>query len=135
MIENRVSYEVAKLAKEKGFNELCSHYYVLDFQNFERSELIKFSVPFDNDNVYQEVRLSKGQPHLALAPTQSLLQKWLRDNYKIHLTVTSISQKSWQCHIQSPGDILGDKYIEDAYTYEEALEDGLKEALETLNDN
>jgi hypothetical protein len=66
------------------------------------------------------------------SPTQSLLQKWLRDKHNIHLTVTSISQESWQYHITKIGDSLGKNYIEDFYNYEEALELGLMEALKLI---
>tara|TARA_R110001606_G_scaffold391495_1_gene559642 strand:+ start:65 stop:349 length:285 start_codon:yes stop_codon:yes gene_type:complete len=92
MKEQLITFETAKLAKEKGF-ELNG--YTNDIE----------------------------------APTQSLLQKWLREEHEIHLTVTSISQESWQCHITKIGDSLGKKYFEDFYNYEEALEKGLMEAL------
>ena len=64
--------------------------------------------------------------------TQSLLQKWLREVHNIHITVTSISQESWQYHIQKPKDKLGDNYNEDYENYEEALEDGLQESLKLI---
>ena len=46
--------------------------------------------------------------------------KFFRDNYKLHNTITSISQESWQFHITKPGQTLGILYEEDFYTYEEA---------------
>lgn len=66
------------------------------------------------------------------APNQSLLQKWLREVHEIHITITSISQESWQCHITRIGECLGKNYTEDLYTYEEALEEGLLEALKLI---
>ena len=72
------------------------------------------------------------QSYNYVAPTQSLLQKWLREKHDIHITITSISQESWQYHIQKPKDKLGDNYEEDFENYEEALEVGLQEALKLI---
>ena len=115
MEEKLVSYKVAKLAKEVGFN------VVTEYRFFYNSELTT-KTP------------SQSSKPTIYAPTQSLLQKWIREAHKIHLTPTSISQESWQCHIARIGDNLGTNYIEDAYTYEEALEDGLQEALKLIKD-
>ena len=56
----------------------------------------------------------------------------VKRKYKIHITITSVSQESWQYHITKTGDSLGKKYDEDFYTYEEALEAGLQEALKLI---
>jgi len=68
------------------------------------------------------------------APTQSLLQKWLREKYNILLTVLP-----WKDH----GADVNDKYTfrpmivkiktwEEFPTYEKALEKGLQEALKLI---
>lgn len=117
--ETYVSLETAKLAKEKGFNVFCTHYYHLEYnigelQTTER----KFQyLNSDHDN-------------LITAPTQSLLQKWLREKFFIHIAITSNSQESWQFHICIPNKYkLGDVYEEDFSSYEEALEVGLFRGL------
>ena len=46
--------------------------------------------------------------------------RFFREKYQLHSTITSISQESWQWHIQKPGQQLGKLYDEDFYTYEEA---------------
>lgn len=66
--------------------------------------------------------------HLWLAD----LQNWFRENHKIHVTVTSISQESWQYHITKIGDSLGKHYEEDFYSYEDALENGLNDCFRLL---
>lgn len=116
MKEQLISLETAKLAKEKGFWTLCDF---IHSTQFDRPVKRKYH-PQPFPDVFYE------------APTQSLLQKWLRDKYKIHLTITSISQESWQYHITMIGDSLGENYKEDFYTYEEALEAGLLEALKLI---
>ena len=105
-----ISFETAKLAKEKGFKKLC------DFS-------------YDEDGILTG---NCEQSYNYVAPTQSLLQKWLREKHDIHITITSISQESWQYHIQKPKDKLGDNYEEDFENYEEALEVGLQEALKLI---
>lgn len=100
MEEQFISFETAKLAKEKGF--------------------------LSRDNL---VTINSDYFYLWMCE----LQKWLRDTHKIHITVTSISQESWQYHITKIGEKLGDRCGEDYATYEEALEDGLLEALKLIN--
>lgn len=73
------------------------------------------------------------KPEVINLPTQSYLQKYLRDNHKIHITITSISQESWQYHITKVGEVLGKNYSEDFYTYEEALEEGLIQSLNLID--
>ena len=88
MREELIQFETAKLAKEKGFNEKSQYYYVLDFSSFQRTTTpLKFSTPLENENIYQSCKLSGSQPHLALAPSQSLLQKWLREVHNFHVEV------------------------------------------------
>ena len=54
------------------------------------------------------------------APLKSEVFRWFREKYKLHSTITSISQESWQWHITKPSESLGKLYDEDFYTYEEA---------------
>lgn len=48
-----------------------------------------------------------------------MLLNWFLSN-NIHITITSISQESWQYHITKPGDSLGKLYDEDFYTKQQA---------------
>jgi len=114
MQEELISFETAKLAKEKGF-DAPSHYY------YSKSKTFIHHSPYN-------------QLHLLdlAAPTQSLLQKWLREVHKLHITLTSISQESWQYHITKVGESLGIRYEQDFNTYEEALEVGLLEGLKLI---
>jgi len=61
------------------------------------------------------------------------LQKFIREQYSIHVTITSISQGSWQCHITRIGESLGKLVFEDFYCYEDTLAKGLKEAINLIN--
>ena len=112
MEDKLVSLETAKLAKKKEFNEICQYYYeILD----KPINLQKMSC--SNAEGYK-------QP---TAPTQSLLQKWLREKHNIHLIAyknINIDGYDW-CYITTDGITNINSYK----TYEEALEAGLYQAL------
>ena len=121
--EEICTYEVAKLAKEKGFNEKCYHYY----QNGA----------LESDECFN--RYNRGVDNVYSAPTQSLLQRWLREEKALHIQIT-LWDKGWY------SDIWAFEYYEeekeyyakrlhqspDLTSYELALEDALKYALENL---
>lgn len=70
MEEQLISFETAKLAKEKGFIIKCEKVYGKMNKNIKNCRLYSS----DNDNIIKE----------CYAPTQSLLQKWLREKHNIH---------------------------------------------------
>jgi hypothetical protein len=57
---------------------------------------------------------------------------WFRNTHKMHITITSISQESWQYHCTMPGQHLGVVIGEDYESYEDALEDSLLTAIQLL---
>ena len=61
--------------------------------------------------------------------------RFFREKYQLHSTITSISQESWQWHIQKPGQQLGKLYDEDFYTYEEAELACLEKLIEIVEQN
>lgn len=68
-----------------------------------------------------------------LSPTQSLLQKWLREKHKIHISIYPI-KNYWQmdlrcCDLEKLCHISFVDCNNEFKTYEEALEQGLKETL------
>jgi hypothetical protein len=137
MKEQLITFETAKLAKEKGFNNLESITYFYTKPNSKMFGIDEEGRSYPIKNTSK--KLYKCGEHLALriesifeAPTQSLLQKWLREEHKISVTVFSSSQESWSVKVNNPS-IEGIEQLpyrgEDFYTYEEALEEGLQEAL------
>ena len=118
MEEQLITFETAKLAKEKGFDirVKCSYVKGRLFRRTKRKR--------DNWNKFDDKYYS--------APTQSLLQKWLREtrlvnNYSIVVTVHFTSFSQYWFDINN-GKKTGDKFD----TYEEALEKGLQEALKLI---
>jgi hypothetical protein len=140
MKEQLISFETAKLAKEKGFDGICDYLW-----NFPRSNKLETCK-------HKNSELNKDKAWYS-APTQSLLQKWLREKHSIH--VYPLMQREWSysedklefeeyiCMIFSLKD-TPDKtilpYVEaldfdctiHESTYEKALEKGLQEALKLI---
>jgi hypothetical protein len=115
MSDTLVSFETAKLAKKKGFSGRSNFYYIKS----------KVKVHY---SVYHQLHFSN-----IAATSQGLLQRWIREVHKIHITITSISQESWMYRITKPGQqLIEGSYGEDFYTYEEALEEGLFQALKLI---
>ena len=117
------TYEVAKLAKEKGF-DVPTHYAYNE--NCKKA-------------MYMELCLNRNtkDSHSISAPSQSLLQRWLREEkgYYVYPFFDNESKRwTWVCR-----ELTGDMWIqlldfEERYfdTYELALEDALKYVLENL---
>lgn len=119
--EEICTYEVCKLAKEKGFNEKCYHYY-------QKGVL-------ESDGCFN--RYNKGIDSICSAPTQSLLQRWLREEKGIHISVFPNMASSFEFDyiVYTKGDKFWNPIYtahSDFATYELALEDALKYTLKNL---
>jgi hypothetical protein len=132
MEEQLISFKTAKLAKEKGFNEQVLDCYNTDGDLYGgNTEHILFKNKQLLETFYS-------------APTQSFLQKWFREVHNLELLVTcNASRWFWELNKDYPNN--GGTFIawsrdygsNDAghwETYEEALEIGLRKALETVCD-
>ena len=125
MEEQLISFETAKLAKEKGFpqepnrRKVPYYNYKGEFKGDVTDFLRKYLRKEDTSNVES-----------VSAPTQSLLQKWLREVHNIHLIAyknINIDGYDW-CYITTDGITNTNSYK----TYEEAYEIGLQEALKLI---
>lgn len=134
MVETLISFETAKLAKEKGLDLPHTHFYVLAFKSFKEDKVVKKnSLPDDSENFYQVVKNRKNQPHIAPAYSQSQLQKWLRELPTPIIVTPTTDFVAWEVTIDHPdkGRTVLDKNIQQRWfdTYEEALEYGLQHSL------
>lgn len=121
------TYEVSKLAKEKGFpqdpdkNDHCLMYCWDGLRNIHPLAMwiVWEMEEYDHDNLYA-------------APTQSLLQRWLREEKGLHITVPFDNNGFWwQIKNLANGDSAYGETL-DYDTYELALEAALKYVLENL---
>lgn len=138
-----VSFEIAKLLKEKGFDVPCTSYYELALTTNEDSQ-DGFSGPFG----WKEGELNRQQGYfingdkqsdvsneawfLCAAPELWCVQQWLLVTHNLWTPITSRSQESWQCHVTGIGEPLGKLYFEDLNSPQEALEEGIKYCLNNL---
>ena len=147
--EEICTYEVSKLAKEKGFDWDCPMLYNLEGKLMYGCAYDPMNSGLDmRDLLCHNSKLPLGFCAECAAPTQSLLQRWMREEKGIIVEVIaqptcSTSKKNcywWSVKQNSDGFCY--QYEECSYilfsdegyfaTYELALEDALKYALENL---
>ena len=123
------SFEVAKLLKEKGFNDYVRQYYVFDYK-FNIAEFVHDDRE-DNPNEF-------GSDYYA-APTQQMAMARLRKVHQIAIVIDcwfgGERYISWHGKIMCYGDDLKTQQdVELPYlaTYEEAVEAAIKYCLTNL---
>ena len=126
-----VTFDTAKLAKEKGFDELCKRVFDTEgtFLGFTGVELMrsrnKNSLLHLIDTNTEDFEYPN---YYCTAPTQSLLQRWLREVHKIDVipAIYKGEYYNWVT-VNSKTHRYTDKIL--FSTYEESLEKGLQQAL------
>ena len=124
--EDYVSYEVAKLLKEKGFDKFNT--YGWDEQLFDKDHPRNFSIGFDN------------KEHWISCPTHQMAMKWLREVHKLTFIISPQWAEGdmrnpcrWYWEIKGLEDINIDVYNNPlCNTYEEAVEAACIYSLENL---
>lgn len=130
MKETLITFETAKLAKEKGYPQTAG-------KMFDNGKLKKVSLSLGHPSDYKDRFYS--------APTQSLLQKWLREVHNIIVQPKYEHILSCSCDIDCRLELfrinndrgscspIHTQYINTGFdTYEQALEAGLQEALKLI---
>ena len=121
--EDYCSFEVAKLLKEKGFNEpTCGYYYD----------------GYMNTLLIATTSCHNGSINATAAPSQAQAMKWLREVHKIDIDITSRWNLTPEYHIceyryrlhysNAPNHDINQKFN----TYEEACEAAIKYCLTNL---
>lgn len=133
MEERLVDFETAKLAKEKGFDLKTNYFYYNDGVLDQG----------DGDTEHISLNHNKYDRHYS-APTQYLLQKWLREEKSIYvciypLKVSTSTTKGFRwdwTFVFTKEENKETSNINDNFigflTYEEALENALKIILKTI---
>ena len=124
MNELFVPYNESLNLKELGFDEPC----LFAFDNC--STPMRCSNLRTNEQKFNGVNYNSST--YTSQPTFSQAFRWFREKYKLHSTITSISQESWQWYITKPGESLGKLYEEDFYNYEEAELACLRKLIEIV---
>ena len=131
MEDQLITFETATLAKEKGFDVVVSTawYQNKQFPMSSYKTINAISQCSNDDWVKQ------GDPQIIAAPTQSLLARWLREEHNINILsshykfVTKLSDGwYWSIGMSIKTDPICGTYE----SYEDAMEQGLKEALKLI---
>lgn len=125
MQEQLITFETAKLVKEKSFDIPVDGRYYWDYKwKLSRKGATQWKKDEDS------------YP----APTQSLLQKWIRESNRLYIEIyvsnDHINKKQGFQYLILKPDKMVIKHLKAGNilfnTYEEALEEGLKQALELI---
>lgn len=147
--EEKITFETAKLAKAKGFNPFTKGYYVEYLKDKIDPEypegggpfsMKKGEIDFENEyitnNDIGKNDLSCSSYCCYAAPTQSIMQRWLRENHNIDVWakpfILENMEKEYLGFINFLPNASNGKNYTTHKTYEEAIEFGIQKALESL---
>ena len=133
MKEQLISFETAKLAKEKEYNFTTSNKYLIvhgtEFLCEFDPPAYSYFCPLLNDHIIE-------YDESISAPSQSLLQKWLREIHNINVVPTmsrfshTYGYKIFYIEDEKT-ELIDSQYIKNN-SFEKALEIGLQEALKLI---
>ena len=134
--EDYVSFEIAKLLKEKGFDEKCQKVYMHNGQLL-RAPIFMEGESFVNNkdielvaNYNDWITYTQGE-YAYLCPTLQMACKWLREKHKIFIRIVEdVLGKLFELQIYQHGDCKLHNRVRDFY--EEAFEAAIKYVLENL---
>ena len=142
-----VSYEIAVLSKDKGFDEICIDYYTKDgklldggaiYSKSRRIWSERIDLPDDKFARFQSIscQVDDEKEPLTKAPLYQQLVDWLREEHNIiafadptvgkRFTPTVIS------NIQDVEKVSHMCWTDKIYTYYEALDKALQQAFELI---
>lgn len=139
--EDYVSFETAKLLKEKGFDETCrafwkDWYHEKSLCDSNTSHCFEYctNTMLEKYNDEDEINIS--------APTLQMAMKYLREEHNLHCDIGYDFISGWYNQITSLKEVVQDRYTEmktyhphkaDNYSsYEDACESAIKYCLENL---
>lgn len=127
--EAYISFEIAKLLKEKGFDEGCRYYYVNNGNLMFTEEYLHNS----------EIKYGTYPSCVCTAPTQQMAMRWLREIHNIFIVIEPRTYDYINEKISSYVSSLWqrDNYCENITsknypTYEEAVEATIQYCLKNL---
>jgi len=119
MKEELITYDTAVLAKDKGFDIPCLY------------GVMGKKMKLTHEEPYNLVNWNAPRKKFTSVPTQSLLQKWLREKHSIEVEVTKLTKYYYKTYKGDLNPYTSNKAIP-SDTYEEAWEKGLQEALKLV---
>lgn len=124
MEDELISFETAKLAKEKGFREDTIDWWAHRDTHWIEEYPESYDFGLSDHNEY---------PYKLSRPTQSLLQRWLREEHELFvLAHFGMQHGGWSAAYCKKGWTNYERLSPLVETYEDALEMALKEALNLI---
>lgn len=127
--EDYVSFEIAKLLKEKGFDEPCECLY--DIENNDVS-IVNGWMNTSNSELEEREFVCYS------APTIQMAMKWLREEKDVQIEIPIVGKDTWESPTKwiygfrcQTKDVI-DRRNADFSSYEEACEAAIKYCLENL---
>lgn len=125
-METIITFKTAKLAKEKKFNVECFNYY----QDSHRAGVKSINSPITNSLIDELHEEDKYCVIFYTAPSQSVLQKWLREEHNIDVLINKTISGVYYYVIWKGSEKL--KPVGRFYKYEDCFDNGLFEALSLI---
>jgi len=149
MKEDLITFETAKLAKEKSYKGGSNCLFILHNSTYEYDGDPNHLESYEEGDLTTDSKfyMVNGEPNLGdlsneyytlyERPSQSLLQKWLREVHGIEVIPSPYSKrKSYGCEVYHYTEKNENGYVPielgSFKTYEEALEEGLQEGLKLI---
>jgi hypothetical protein len=129
MREELIKFETAKLAKEKGFT------YAGMITAFGKTW--SYGKCYDRDGKLIHPKKYTPENEHYPAPTQALLQRWLREKHGIHVSIRRLIPGDWYEYNDFVYEKDQERHLDDTIgnewpSYEEALENALVEGLKSI---
>ena len=136
--EDYVSYEVAKLLKEKGFDEPCRSAYIWNTEEYELCAMFSKPLHFNREGSLEDYE-DDSVPRIS-APTHQMAMKWLRKMHNLFIepyVIKNYSKKKLEYtysiqDLDFQGSDDGIECCKNWDTPKQACEAALKYSLENL---
>ena len=130
LVEDYVSFEVAKLLEEKGFDEFCDAIYIILPNGDYRYSKIDYPHKNSVDT----------KPVAIMCPTHQMAMKWLREVHELFVDISFVKYEDREEKLFWYYAVFELSYDNEAHynnvdefaTYEEAVEAAIKFSLENL---
>lgn len=134
--EDYVSFEVAKLLKEKGFDEQCMYMYDSQHTLYSTFEQCRQITRNNSDWIHYVGKLNIVP---IATPTHQMTLKWLREVHNIFIIIDyvvlskSFYEYTYEIHnMRKKHSIAVSAFRDDYETYEEAVDSAIKYCLTNL---
>jgi len=133
--EDYVSFEVAKLLKEKGFTQEYDRYHSMVYNEKDYEDEMVVETRIVKAGTLSSYPVGVPEPK-CYCPTLQMAMKWLREVHNIHIDICSIWDVThwiYQVFVITPRTASNSYVDEILYTsYEQACDVSIKYCLENL---